>query len=425
MPSSGKPAGASLVPAAVATCAGMLLWRSKQLGVFPDQPSFVQQPMIHRSLQGGGASLRSTAENSDRIGVQREPFASSNSHIMGTALLAIGSVGIAACRRKAPSARTRTCRYGYDKSNPIGPGGFHATPQKVPVVDMSGEQIGEEIMDMQTASPETANYVVHEVNRIWTYQKTSFTRFAPRRGDLKKGPKPWAQKGSGRARHGSRASPLFGKSVTNKGPHGLDSKRKKVIRHHTHNLSISTVLQSKWRCMKIIQGLEDWDEMRQDKLEQCLQTWTGHRCGSKYTLVISRSGYGWRPKGQNREHPNNWDSPIYMSGRYIPRVCFRRPRDIDPEYDGNWQLLKARRVVISREAFFDLKAKYEYRKGWAFMDENAIQLQQFQELAKETPVDREYEMQMGMTLPLLEAEREEWAQEQRKMLALEEAADTE
>jgi len=403
---------------AVATCVGVLLWQSEQLGIFPDQASFVQQPMLHRSLPGGWASGKSTAEDSDRIGVQRESFTSADSRIVGTALLALGSVGIAACRRKASAARTRTCRYNWEKRNPIGPGGFHATPQQIPVLDMNGEQIGEETMDMRTASPETANYVVHEVNKIWTYQQMPFSRFVPRRNDLKKGPKPWAQKGSGRARHGSRASPLFGKSVTNKGPHGLDTKRKKVIKRYTHNLSISTVLQSKWRCMKIVQGLEDWDEMRQHKLGDSLENWTATTPGEKHTLLISRSGYGWKnlsnlPSFRSRQNP------LYMSGRLIKKLTFRRPRDIDPDFDANFQLLKARRLVISREAFYDLKAKFDYSEGWAFMDENAIQLQQFQELAKDAPMDRAYEMQMGMSLPLEEDEREDWAKEQRKIFALE------
>merc|ERR1719410_16299 len=304
--------------------------------------------MLHRSLQGGRLSAKSTAEDSERIGVQREPFTSADSRLVGTALLA-GVVGIAACRRKAPAARARTCRYGYEKRHPTPPGGFHATPQQIPVLDMSGEQIGEETLDMRTASPETANYVVHEVNKIWLCQQMPFLRFVPRRNDLKKGPKPWAQKGSGRARHGSRASPLFGKSVTNKGPHGLDTKRKKVITRYRHNLSISTVLQSKWRCMKIIQGLEEWDVMRQDKLVECMQKWTNKKPGTRSTLIISRNGYGYLTKGYSFPHRSCWNSPLYMSGRHIPKLTFRRPRDIDPDDDGNYQLLKARRIIISRE----------------------------------------------------------------------------
>jgi len=401
----------------------MLLWRSKQLGMLPDQPSFVQ-PMIHRSLQGGWASTKVTAENVDRTTVQMEPFVSADSNIVGIALLAMGAAGLAACRRKAAVARARTCLYAYAREA-TPPGGFHASPQQIPVLDMNGVQVGEETLDMRTASPDTANYVVHEVNRLWIYQQMPFKRWIPRRNDLKKGPKPWAQKGSGRARHGSRASPLFGKSVTNKGPHGLDTKRKKVIHRYTHNLSISTVLQSKWRNMKIIQGLEDWDVMRQDKLVESMEKWTGKKPGKRSTLIISRNGYGYQLRGHSFPDPSCWDSPLYMSGRHIPKLTFRRPRDIDPEDDGNYQLLKARRIIISREAFFDLKAKYGYGpgQGWAFMDENAIMLRQFQEIAKETPTDRTFEMQMGMTVPIEEADREDWATEQRKIMALEEAGE--
>ena len=57
------------------------------------------------------------------------------------------------------------------------------------------------------------------------------------------------------------------------------------------------------------------------------------------------------------------------------------------------------------------------------MDENAIQLQQFQELANEYSLDRSYEMQMGMSLPIEEEDREDWAEEQRKILALEAGAE--
>ena len=114
--------------------------------------------------------------------------------------------------------------------------------------------------------------------------------------------------------------------------------------------------------MKIIEGLEDWNEMRQYKLEDCLTKWTGIKPGMKRTLIISRSGYGHKRRGLNYPTKASWDSPLYMSGRHIPKLELRRPRDIDPESDGNYQLLVARRLVISREAFFDLTAKWIWRK---------------------------------------------------------------
>merc|ERR1719450_1127818 len=213
-------------------------------------------------------------------------------------------------------------------------------------------------MDFRTLSMETANYVVHHALTVWMYQQKKWTFYAPRRSDTKKGKKPWRQKGSGKARHGSRYSPLFGRSMTNKAPHGLDNKRKKKISRSMHVMSIATVLQSKWRCMKIITGLEDWTEARQQKLFDCLAEWGGEKIGNRAAMIISRGGYGAMHKRLCVPTTESYDSPLYMSGRLIKKLAFRRPRDIDPESDGLSELLKARQIFISREAFFDLKAKY-------------------------------------------------------------------
>merc|ERR1719453_2854765 len=88
---------------------------------------------------------------------------------------------------------------------------------------------------------------------MWNYMNVrDFSAYEKRRSEVRKGPKPWRQKGTGKARHGSKYSPLFGRCKTNKAPHGLDNKRNKKIRRYQHAMSISTVLQSKWRRMKII-----------------------------------------------------------------------------------------------------------------------------------------------------------------------------
>jgi len=288
---------------------------------------------------------------------------------------------------------------------------------------MSGQKIGEETLDFRTFSPLTANYVVHQAITIWQYQQSPFTAFVKRRSDTKKGKKPWGQKGSGKARHGSKYSPLFGRSATNKAPHGLDNKRKKKLKRLHHYGSISTVLQSKWRCMCIINGLEDWKEARQQQLEDCLYKWTGVKAGSKSMLVITRNGFGAVHKEMCMLTPESYNSPLYLSSRHIPRLALRRPRDIDVTSDGLFQCLKARRVVISREAFFDLKEKYGRDPGgWAFLSHKMIYLQQIQKLAKEFPADRAEEIDVARTVPRSGDLREFWAKEQRAQRELEEAS---
>lgn len=303
----------------------------------------------------------------------------------------------------------------------------HALPQQIPVLDMEGNQIGEETLKLKVLSRETANYVVHHTLNTYNYMNVrEFTAYMKRRSEVRKGPKPWQQKGSGKARHGSRYSPLFGKSSTNKAPHGLDNKRKKKIGRHQHAVAISTVLQSKWRNMKIIEGLEDWKEPRQNKLYECLRAWGAERIGKKDTLIVSRSGYGAMHKRLCVPTTESYDSPLYMSGRLIDKLTFRRPRDIDPEFDGLPVCLKARQLYISREAFFDLKAKYgsntvDPDDGWIFKGERDILVESMQRLMKEYPMDRAAEIAAARTMPRSIAEREFWARDERIKLGLEEA----
>merc|ERR1712127_91927 len=111
-----------------------------------------------------------------------------------------------------------------------------------------------------------------------------------------------------------------------------------------------------------------------------------------------------------------------MSGRLIPKLEFRRPRDIDPDSDGLFQCLKARNIIMGREAFFDLKAKYGLRGGWAFKDPRMILVEQLQKLVKEFPTDRALEIEKARELPKTIEERENWAKARRAELALGEAA---
>lgn len=274
-------------------------------------------------------------------------------------------------------------------------------------------------MQFRTFSKATANYVVHQAHTIWEYQQQKHTEFHPGRRDVKKGKKPYAQKGTGRARHGTRYSPLFGKSATNKAKHGMDNKRRRKLFRDKHIKAISTVLQSKWRAMKIVVGLEDWAEPRFYEMERMVKDITGFEPGQKSTLLIARNCYG-------KEHPTkcvptykSYTSPIYMSGRLLPRLAMRRPRDIDPTGDALHQALKARRLIISREAFFDLKAKFSYEDGWAFANPDKILVSQMQTLVKEFPYDRIAEFEAARELPKFLSGREFWAKGLREKQALE------
>merc|ERR1740129_2230870 len=179
-------------------------------------------------------------------------------------------------------------------------------------------------------------------------------------------------------------------------------------------------MQSKWKGMRIVVGLEDWSEARQRPLEACLKAW--HKRLGPRTLMITRTGFGEMHKRLCVLTPESYNSPLYLSGRHIPRLEMRRPKDIDPVSDGLEQCLKCRNLLISREAFFDLDAKFNKETGWAFQNDRTIEVDMLRKLVKEFPVDREKEIEVARTLPQTKIGREFWAKDQRRELQLSAAA---
>lgn len=388
---TGKTSRSSLCAAAgVGLCAARFMMGSSSFAV--GGPCTRVAPLTSGVIAGVEAAPRHTAS-------------ARSSGVVAVASAALTVAAAAASIRKA----------GRRKNSVVS---CQASTQQIPVLDIEGKQIGEESMDLNTYSAETAAYVVHQVINIWNYQQRSWGAFAKRRGDIqtKKGKKPWNQKGSGRARQGSRYSPHFGRSCTNKGPHGLDNKRNKLNDRSNHYRAISTVLQSKWRNIKIVDGLDEaYPEPRHYDMQERLEKWTATKPGSKSMLMITREGFGVEDVHNPQRRDLN-DNPIYMSGRHIDRLAMRRPRDIDPTSDGLYQCLKSRRLIISRPAFFDLKAKFDRENGWAWKSERDILIEQLQKITKEYPQDRSKEIQIARDLPKNPDERETWAREAREEL---------
>jgi len=105
---------------------------------------------------------------------------------------------------------------------------------KVPVYNMEGAQVGEiELRDDIFGAP-VNTAVLYEVALMYQANQRKGTHDTKTRGEVAGGGrKPWRQKGTGRARHGSIRSPLWRKGGTVFGPHPRDysySVPKKVRR---------------------------------------------------------------------------------------------------------------------------------------------------------------------------------------------------
>lgn len=296
-------------------------------------------------------------------------------------------------------------------------------PQKqtVPVYDFSGNMVGQDYVQFRIFNKHTANYAVHQVFTVWEYRMREFREFFPRRKDAPGGKKEWANKGAGRARMKSRWGTLFGKTSISR-PHGYDGKKTMKVPKEKHFKAISTVLQSKWKRMRVVDNLENWGEAKYYKFRTMVENVTGVNAGMVDTLVIARNAEGMIDRHWHNIDKRSFKSAMFMAGMLIPRIYFRTPEHIDPGRDGLKRLLTARRVIISREALHDLHAKYGAEDGWCFKNERQIYVDQISKLAKEYPLDREVQYETARILPASCLERQKWAKEMREKQAQEEIA---
>ena len=115
---------------------------------------------------------------------------------------------------------------------------------RVALYDMSGEQIGDIELSDSIFGVEVNESVLHEVVVNYLANQRQGTQSTKTRAEVRGGgAKPWRQKGTGRARHGSIRSPIWQKGGVALGPKPRDysySVNKKVKR-----LAMKSALSSK------------------------------------------------------------------------------------------------------------------------------------------------------------------------------------
>lgn len=94
---------------------------------------------------------------------------------------------------------------------------------KIPVIDRSGQTVGQADLPESVFAPVRRDHLVHEAVVSHLANKRQGTAATKTRHDVRGGgKKPWRQKGTGRARVGSTRSPLWRKGGTVFGPQPRD-----------------------------------------------------------------------------------------------------------------------------------------------------------------------------------------------------------
>jgi large subunit ribosomal protein L4 len=112
----------------------------------------------------------------------------------------------------------------------------------VKVVNVENEEVGEITLDPNVFDVEIKEYILHDMVRFQLAARRAGTACTKTRVEVKGGgKKPWKQKGTGRARSGSRTSPLWrgGGVVFGPKPRDYSFKLNKKVRRHALAVALS------------------------------------------------------------------------------------------------------------------------------------------------------------------------------------------
>jgi large subunit ribosomal protein L4 len=130
---------------------------------------------------------------------------------------------------------------------------------KAPVYNSKGELKEEIELSSEVFGKELNNNLVYQVYKNLLSNQRQPLAFSKDRSEIKGGGrKPWVQKGTGRARHGSIRSPLWKGGGVTFGPRKKEQNTKKKINKKIRQEAIRMVLSQKLKDgeVKIIEGIK-------------------------------------------------------------------------------------------------------------------------------------------------------------------------
>ncbi len=204
---------------------------------------------------------------------------------------------------------------------------------KVALYDMSGAQIGELELNESVFGIEPNQAVMYDFVKMQLANKRVGTSSTKTRAEVRgSGKKPWRQKGTGRARVGSRRNPIWTGGGIAFGPRPRDYSYR--LPRKARRLAMKSALSSKvLENNLIVVDQLSFDEPRTKQMVATLQALNS----SRKTLVVTADG----------------DANITKSARNIPGV---KPLRVD--FINVYDLLKYDTLLITRDAVARVEEVY-------------------------------------------------------------------
>jgi large subunit ribosomal protein L4 len=205
---------------------------------------------------------------------------------------------------------------------------------EVPVFDVGGKKLGQEKVDPAWFGGIVRRRLLHDAVVAYEANKRAGTHNVKERGDVAGSKtKPWKQKHTGRARAGTKRSPIWRKGGVVFGPHPRDYS--KDLPKRMKRLAVDSALLSKFKDGEalVLDGLK-MEKPRTSELAAVLE-----KVGIKETCLLSM------------EQSNEAGLRIHLSARNIPNVHALPVADLNA-----WDVLRHKRLCLTREAFNALVA---------------------------------------------------------------------
>jgi len=127
---------------------------------------------------------------------------------------------------------------------------------KVQVIDTTGKKKGEVTLPKELFGVEPNQDLLAQYVRIYRHRQRQASAIAQTRSDVTgTTAKVWRQKGTGRARHGSRKAPIFVKGGQAHGPTGMQNY-KLTLSKKMRKQALISALSSQSKIVTILEGLE-------------------------------------------------------------------------------------------------------------------------------------------------------------------------
>ncbi len=206
---------------------------------------------------------------------------------------------------------------------------------KTTVYNKEGKEIGEITLPEEVFSVELNKDLVHQVLISQTANKRQVPAHTKTRGEVRGGgKKPWAQKGTGRARHGSIRSPLWKGGGVTGGPRN-DKNYTKDIPTKMRRKALFMVLSEKVKNNLLV--VLDKIEIDKPKTKEMVKTIKALPCGVASRLVVSQ----------------NADKKVFLATRNIAKTGVSEARNLNVV-----DLLNYKYLLISKDGIKDIEKTF-------------------------------------------------------------------